>query len=101
MPPPTAEIDAVDTAIVVAATPDGQRYAADELAAARNELAAAQAAMAQQDYAKARQLAAKAQADADLAGAKGRALAAQSAVAAKTEDNAALSQKLLGQEQSQ
>ena len=100
-PPPTAEIDAVDASIVVAATPDGQRYAADALTAARNQLAAAQAAMAQQDYALARQLATEAQAAADLARAKGRALAAQSAVAAKTEDNAALSQKLLGQEQSQ
>ena len=97
-PPPTVELGAADAAITVAATPDEQHYAADELAAARHELEAAQAAMAKQDYAQARQLAATAQADADLARAKGRALGAQSAVAAKTEDNATLRHRLLDQE---
>ena len=97
-PPPTVELGAADAAITVAATPDGQHYAADELAAARHELEAAQAAMAKQDYAQARQLAAAAQADADLARAKGRALGAQSAVAAKTEDNDTLRHRLLDQE---
>ena len=98
MPPPTAEVGAADAAIAVAATPDGQRYAAEELAAAHNELAAAKAAMAAQDYDRAAQLAAAAQADAELARAKGRALAAQSVVAAKTEDNATLRRRLLDQE---
>jgi hypothetical protein len=98
LPPPTAEIGAADAAITVASTPDGQHYAADELAAAHTDLAAAQAAMAHNDYDRARQLAAAAQADADLARAKGRALAAQSAVAAKTEDNATLRRRLLDQE---
>ncbi len=97
-PPPTAELGAANAAITVAATPDSQRYAADELAAARNQLTAAQAAMAKQDYPQAQQLAARAQADADLARAKGRALGAQSAVAAKTEDNATLRHRLLDQE---
>lgn len=98
VPPPVAQLDAADAAITVAARSDAQRYAADELAAARNQLAAAQAAMAQRDYVQAQQLAAEAQADADLAHAKGRALAAQSAVATKTDDNANLRQRLLDQE---
>jgi hypothetical protein len=98
VPPPVAELSAADAAITVAATPDAQRYAADELAAAHNQLAAAQAAMAQRDYVQAQQLAAEAQADADLARAKGRALAAQSAVATKTDNNANLRRRLLDQE---
>lgn len=98
LPPPTAEVEAADMAIRVASTPDGQRYAAGELAAAHNDLAAAQAAMARDDYDRARLLVAAALADADLARAKGRALAAQSAVAAKTEDNATLRRRLLEQE---
>jgi hypothetical protein len=98
VPPPTAELGAADSAIAVAATPDAQRYAADELDAARHQLAAAQAAMAQQDYAQARLLAAGALADADLARAKGRALAAQAAVTAKSDENATLRQRLLDQE---
>ena len=98
VPPPVAQLDAADAAITVAARSDAQRYAADELAAARNQLAAAQAAMAQRDYVQAQQLAAEAQADADLARAKGRALAAQSAVATKIDDNANLRQRLLDQE---
>ncbi len=98
LPPPTAEIGAADAAITIASTPDGQRYAADELAAAHNDVDAAQVAMAKDDFDRARQLAAAAQADADLARAKGRALAAQSAVAAKTEDNTNLRRRLLEQE---
>jgi ABC-type glycerol-3-phosphate transport system substrate-binding protein len=98
IPPPTSQLSAADAAITVAATPDGQRYAAEELAAAHNELTAAQAAMAKQDYDRAEQLAAASMADADLAHAKGRALAAQSAAAAKTEDNATLRRRLLDQE---
>jgi multidrug resistance efflux pump len=98
LPPPTAEIAAADAAVNVASTTDGQRYAADELVAAHNDLAAAQAAMAKDDYDRARLLVAAALADADLARAKGRALAAQAAVAAKTEDNATLRRQLLDQE---
>jgi multidrug resistance efflux pump len=98
LPPPTNELAAVDASISAAATPDGQRYAPDELAAARNELASAQAAMAKQDYERARQLAALAQTDADLARAKGRARAAQAAVAVKTQDNETLRHRLLDQE---
>ena len=98
LPPPTAEIAGADAAIRVASTPDSQRYAASELASAHNDLAAAQAAMAKSDYDRARMLVAAALADADLARAKGRALAAQSAVADKTEDNATLRRRLLEQE---
>jgi len=98
LPPPTAEIGAANAAITIASTPDGQRYAGDELAAARNDLAAAQVAMAKEDYDRVRMLVAAAMADADLARAKGRALAAQSAVADKTEDNATLRRRLLDQE---
>ena len=97
VPPPTDALGAADTAII-AATPDAQHYAADELDAARRELSAAQDAMTQRDYAHAQQLAAAALADAGLARAKGRALAAQSAVATKSEDNATLRHRLLDQE---
>ena len=98
VPPPTDELAAVENAVAAAATPDGQHYAADELGAARSELSAAKQAMAQRDYDVARALAARAQADADLARAKGRALGARSAVAAKTEDNDALRRRLIDQE---
>jgi multidrug resistance efflux pump len=98
LPPPTTEIAGADAAIKVASTPDSQHYAASELASAHNDLAAAQAAMAKQDYDRARMLVAAALADADLAHAKGRALAAQSAVVDKTEDNATLRRRLLEQE---
>ncbi|HTA64205.1 MAG TPA: DUF4398 domain-containing protein [Xanthomonadaceae bacterium] len=98
MPPPTAELGAANAAIAVATNPDSQHYAPDELAAARTELAAAQAAMAKQDYDRARALIEAAQTDADLARAKGRALAAQSQVAIKTQDNANLRHSLLDQE---
>lgn len=98
VPPPNDALSAADMAINAAATPDARHYAADELDAARRELTAAQDAMTQHDYAHAQQLAAAALADADLARAKSRALAAQSAVAAKSEDNATLRHRLLDQE---
>ncbi len=95
--PPFAQIAAADSSIRVA-DEDGQKYAAAELASAHSEMAMARAAMKRQDYEKAQTLAATAQADADLASAKGRAMAAQSAVAAKTEDNETLRRRLLNQE---
>jgi hypothetical protein len=98
VPAPTGEMDALNAAIAAAATPEAQRYAADELAAARREQASAQAAMTSQDYQQATGWVAMAQADADLARTKGRAMAAQSAVVAKTEDNATLRRRLLDQE---
>jgi hypothetical protein len=98
VPPPTAEVSAADAAITLAATPDDQHYAAEELAKARDELASAQSAMVKQVYDMARQFAAEAQADADLAHAKGRALGAQAAVAAKVDENATLRRRLLDQE---
>lgn len=98
LPPPTSELGAAEAAVKAADNPDDQRYAADELAAARGDLAAAQDAMAKQDNDRARWFATAAQADADLAHAKGRALAAQSQVAIKTDDNANLRHRLLDQE---
>ena len=98
IPPPTDQLNAAGATISAAATPDGQHYAAEELASARSELAAAQAAVARQDNDQASRLAAMAQADADLARAKTRALAAQSAVVAKSEDNDTLKRRLLDQE---
>jgi hypothetical protein len=98
VPPPTAELDAADSAIHLAASPAAQHYAADELETARHELADAQAAAAQQDYAQARALAAAAQADADLIRAKTRALSGQADVAAKTDENETLRRRLLDQE---
>jgi hypothetical protein len=98
MPPPTEQIAAMNAAVAAATTPDAQRYAPDELAAARSEQASAQAAMTAQDFDKAFGSATLAQADANLARAKGHALAAQSDVATKTEDNATLRRRLLDQE---
>lgn len=97
LPPPNQELGAAQAA-VAAAGQDGQRYAADELATAQRELNEARTAMTQEDYTRARTLIAAAQADADLAGAKGRALAGQAQVAAKTRDNAELRRRLLDQE---
>jgi len=97
LPPPGQELDAAQAAIA-AVGPDGQRYAPDELAAAQIEFKAAQDAMAKEDYDRARRLIASVQADADLARAKGRALAAQAQVAVKTQDNADLRHRLLDQE---
>jgi len=98
LPPPTSELGTVEATISVAATPDGQRYAAADLEKARAELRSAQAAMAKQDYEQARAWAAMAQADADLARAKGRASGARNAVAVKTRENEDLRHRLLDQE---
>ena len=98
MPPPTDAVEAAHAALTAAATPDGERYAAEELAAAHRQLDAAQAAMAKRDYKQARELAEEAQADADLARAKARALATRAAIESKTQDNAELQHRLLDQE---
>ena len=97
-PPPTDAFDTANAALTAAATPDGERYAADELAATHRQLDAAQAAMAKRDYKNARVLAEEAQADAELARAKSRAQAARAAIEAKTQDNAELRHRLLDQE---
>lgn len=97
-PPPNDALDAASAALTSAATPDGDRYAPDELAAAHRELDAAQAAMSKRDYKNARALAEEAQADADLARAKTRALATRAAIESKTQDNAELQHRLLDQE---
>jgi hypothetical protein len=54
--------------------------------------------MAKRDYKDARALAEEAQADADLARAKTRMLAARAEIDAKTQDNAELQHRLLDQE---
>ena len=98
MPPPTDALEAASAALASAATPDGDRYAAEELAAAHRQLDAARTAMAQRDYKHARELAEEAQADAELARAKTHALATRAAVEAKIQDNAELQHRLLDQE---
>ena len=98
MPPPTDVLNAANAALSAAATPDGERYAAAELAAAHRQLEAAQSAMAKRDYKQARELAEEAQADADLARAKARALATRAAIETKTQDNVELQHRLLDQE---
>lgn len=85
-------------ATIAGADSDVQRYAADELARAKAEFADAQTAMGREQYDRARVLLAAAQADADLARAKGRALAAQARVAIKTQENTDLRRRLLDQE---
>jgi hypothetical protein len=97
-PPPNDALDAASAALTAATTPDGDRYAPDELAAAHRQLDAAQAAMAKRDYKNARALAEEALADADLARAKTRMLAARAEIDAKTQDNAELQHRLLDQE---
>ncbi len=97
LPPPTQELAQAHNAIRGAGA-DAQRYAGDELGSARRELDDAQTAMARQDYDRARWLIAASHADADLARAKGRALANQAQVAMKTQENADLRHRLLDQE---
>ncbi|MBS0576095.1 MAG: DUF4398 domain-containing protein [Proteobacteria bacterium] len=97
LPPPNQELASAQAAIAQADA-DAHRYAPEEWAAADRELADARAAMARQDYDRARPLIAAAQADADLARAKGRALAAQAKVAIKTQENDDLRRRLLDQE---
>lgn len=97
LPPPNQEFASAQASIAQADA-DAHRYAPEEWAAADRELADARAAMARQDYDRARPLIAAAQADADLARAKGRALAAQAKVAIKTQENDDLRRRLLDQE---
>ena len=67
LPPPTAELDAAQQAVVRAENADADQYAAAELAQARDALARAQAAMARGREDDARLDANAATADADLA----------------------------------
>lgn len=97
-PPPNDALDAANAALAVAATADGNHYAADELAAAHRHLDAAQAAMAKHDYKAARALAEEALADADLARAKTHAQAATAQIQIRARDNAELQHRLLDQE---
>jgi hypothetical protein len=97
-PPPVDALDAANAALTAAATPDGDRYAPDELAAAHRHLDSARAAMAKRDYKEARALAEEAQADADLARAKSHMLAARADIDARIQDNAELQHRLLDQE---
>jgi len=97
-PPPTDALDAANASLTAAATPEGERYAPEELAAAHRQLDAARVAMTKRDYKDARALAEEAQADADLAHARTRMLAARAEIDAKTQDNAELQHRLLDQE---
>ena len=67
LPPPTAELDAAQQALVRAEVADAEQYAADDLARARDALSRAQVAMARGRDAEAREAASTASADADLA----------------------------------
>ncbi len=96
-PPPVAQLDAADAALLQARGAQAADLAPVELGFAEGKRAEADAAMQSRDYARARALAAQAEADAALALAKSRAAAARAEVQRKTGDNAQLRRELLGE----
>lgn len=96
-PPPVAELDAADAALLLARDVQAADLAPVELGFAQTRRAEAAAAMAERNHARARVLAAQAEVDATLAAAKSRAAAARADVQRKTAENAALRRELLGE----
>ncbi len=95
-PPPLAELDAADAALLQARNLQADALAPVELGFALAKRADADAAVKERNYARAQMLAAQAAADAALASAKSRAAAARAEVQRKTSDNATLRSELLG-----
>lgn len=73
MPPPTAELQAAETAITNAEQARVADYASPELTAAREKLAAARSAVEQENMTLAQRLAEQSRLDAELAAAKAAA----------------------------
>jgi hypothetical protein len=100
-PPPLAELDAADAALLQARNLQAEALAPVELGFAVSKRAEADAAVEQRDYRRAQALANQAAADAALASAKSRAAAARADVQRKTSENARLRAELLGEGESQ
>lgn len=98
LPPPVAQLDAADAALVGAREVRAQQLAPEGLRAAEVRLEAARAAMDARDYDEARRLAELAEAEAELATARSRAAAWRAEVERKTGQNASLRRSLLGEE---
>jgi len=96
LPPPTAELNAAQQALVRATGADADQYAADQVELAREGLARAQAAMAEGRQDDARRLAAAAGADADLAYALSRQALAEAELAQRQTEVEQLQRRLGG-----
>ena len=96
LPPPTAELNAAQQAVVRATGADADQYAADQVELAREGLARAQAAMAEGRQDDARRLAAAAHADADLAHALSRRALAEAELAQRQTEVEQLQRRLGG-----
>lgn len=96
LPPPTAELNAAQQAVVRATGADADQYAAEQVELAREGLARAQAAMAEGRQDDARRLAAAAHADADLAHALSRQALAGAELAQRQAEVEQLQRRLGG-----
>jgi len=97
MPPPTAELNNAQQAVVRATGADADQYAADQVDLAREGLGRAQAAMAEGREDVARKLALAAWADADLAYALSREALAAAELAQRQSEVEQLQQRLQGE----
>ncbi len=97
LPPPTAELNAAQQAVVRATGADADQYAADQLGIAREALGRAQAAMAEGRDDDARNFALAASADADLAYALSRESLAAAELAQRRFELEQLQQRLQGE----
>ncbi len=96
LPPPTAELDTAQQAVVRATGADADQYAADQLGIAREALGRAQAAMAEGREDDARNFALAAPPDADLAYALSREAQATAELAQRRFGVEQLQQRLQG-----
>jgi hypothetical protein len=94
LPPPTAELNSAQQALVRATGADADQYAGAEIASAREALTRAQAAMAEGREDDARHLAMAAWADADLAHALSREAVVTAQVAQRRSEVEQLQQRL-------
>lgn len=97
LPPPTAELNSAQQAVVRATGADADQYAPDPLATARTGLTRAQAAMAEGRNDDARKLALAAWSDADLAYALSREALATSELVQRRSEVEQLQQRLQGE----
>ena len=97
LPPPTAELNDAQQAVVRATGADADQYASAEIATAREALTRAQAAMAEGREDDARNLAMAAWADADLAHALSREALATAELAQRRVEVENLQQRLQGE----
>jgi hypothetical protein len=94
LPPPTAELNAAQQAVVRATGADADQYAAEQIELARDGLSRAQAAMAEGRQDDARRLAAAAHVDADLAHALSRQALAEAELAQRQSEVQQLQRRL-------